>query len=100
MTLPDKLKKKAVERFSEFFDFKDPKGIGELKAKKFISTQLDLICSEVVGEERKRIKKAFLKHPSVDMGENSECSVCNRRFCICPERDIDKSWNITHLKSK
>jgi len=36
----------------------------------------------------------------IDMGINSICNVCNRRYCICPERQIDKSWKQNEEKGE
>jgi len=32
------------------------------------------------------------KKKGIDMGINSICNVCDRRYCICPERQADRSW--------
>lgn len=28
----------------------------------------------------------------VDLGENAECNICNRRYCTCPKRQSDGGW--------
>jgi len=56
----------------------------------------DLIkeLSSLIREERKSIRKAFFNHQEVDLGENRSCTKCNRRLCICPEREPDGSINL------
>ena len=32
------------------------------------------------------------KKEPIDLGINSTCDVCDKRFCICPERQFNGEW--------
>lgn len=40
------------------------------------------------------------QNEGVDMGINSTCIVCNKRYCTCPERQLDRSWKTDQPKEE
>jgi len=84
---------KILERFDEAWGKSafDTKGYVRYDwLKSFFHKEL----SSLIREGRKSIRKAFFNHQEVDLGENRSCTKCNRRLCICPEREPDGSINL------